>query len=90
MTNSVGKTPEEKMTPAQSRNMAIGFLLIVVVLCVIVFASCSNMFDGGGGGGGSDLSDPKWDMYFECTARQKAGGYSVVEAGARCQTLRPE
>ena len=82
---------EDKMTPAQARNMAIGFLLIVVVLCVIVFASCSNMFDGGGGGGGgTDLGDAKWDMYFECTARQKDAGYSIVEAGARCQTLRPE
>ncbi len=83
-------TEKETTTPEQARNIAIGFVLILVVLCVIVFASCSSMFDGGGGGGGTDLGDAKWDMYFECTARQKDAGYSVVEAGARCQTLRPK
>ncbi len=45
---------------------------------------------GGDPKGGSDLSDPKFDMYFECTARQRDGGYGVVEAGARCQALWPK
>ncbi len=60
---------------------------IVMAMAVIILAI---MACGGDPSGGSDLSAPEWDMYFECTARQKEGGYSIVEAGQRCEKLRPE
>ena len=71
------------------------WIKIGLVLLFVVFmgAICSSPFRGIGGGGGgsrgSDVADPVWDMYFECTARQRAGGYGLLEAANRCETLRP-
>jgi len=68
------------------------FIVIVIVLLVMLCLLIGNARESGGdpSSSGSDLADPKWDMYFECTARQRDGGYGVVEAGARCEALRPE
>jgi hypothetical protein len=90
MTYHLGKSEEEKKEE-QQRKMLWIYALVILVICAICIGSFASMCSGGGGGGGgTDLGDAKWDMYFECTARQKDAGYSVVEAGARCQTLRPE
>ena len=62
----------------------IAMAIVVIVLAIMACGGDPSS------GGSSDLSDPKWDMYFECTARQREGGYSVVEAGNRCEKLRPE
>lgn len=83
---------------------ALGFVLIVCLIMTVMIAvavalkpdsSSLSIFGPIGGGGstrdnGIPLEDPRWDMYFECTARQKAGGYGVVESGQRCEALRPE
>ena len=76
------------------------WIKIGLVLLFVVFmgAICSSPFRGIGGGGGSrggggssspDLADAVWDMYFECTARQRAGGYGLLEAANRCEKLMP-
>ena len=59
-------------------------LAMVLLVIVMAIMACGDP------SGSSDLSDPKWDMYFECTARQQDGGYSIVEAGQRCDALGPE
>ena len=64
--------------------------LVMVLLAIVMAIMACGGDPSGGSSSGSDLADPKWDMYFECTARQKAGGYGVVEAGRRCEALRPE
>ena len=78
----------------QNTKVSIGIVLFTIL---IVTFFCANVFGGGGGGGSGsgsrktvpDLSDPVWDMYFECTARQRAGGYGLLEAANRCEKLRP-
>ena len=71
--------------PKQRRTEMKRKLAMVLLVIVMAIMAC-----GGDPSGSSDLSDPKWDMYFECTARQQDGGYSIVEAGQRCGALRPE
>jgi len=68
---------------------SIVILFLVLAVCIAAVKIC--------GESGVDLSDSrydnvdsKWDLYYECTARQKEGGYGVVEAGRRCETLRPD
>ena len=74
-------------------------ILLVMLILFFAVAICTS---GGGDDWGSkssgggvystrvpDLSDEVWDMYFECTARQRAGGWNLVEAANRCEKLRP-
>ena len=64
-------------------------IAIIILAISLAAIACGDGGGGGGGGGGTDLSDPKYDMYYECTARQRDGGYGYVEAAARCAKLKP-
>jgi hypothetical protein len=38
----------------------------------------------------TDLSDSKYDLFYECVDRQKDAGYLLVDAYAICDGLKPE
>ncbi len=69
------------------------FLFLAVAICGGGGGNDSAKSGSGSGGGVyeyvPDLSDPAWDMYYECTQRQRDGGWNLVEAANRCEKLRP-